>query len=115
MPGDPEWVVPHEDRRGYQTYLDRSSFYKGFFAFARGDKDLAEKWINYLLEPETQKKLTDVTDYCPAVPGTAALLTVERARNLHIDDPSYFDQLSFWAHVERLDRYLEVWNEVKAH
>ncbi|MCZ6777934.1 MAG: ABC transporter substrate-binding protein [Acidobacteria bacterium] len=100
-------VTPREGATGW---IDSWMIVKG-----TQHKDLAEKWINYMLEPETQKKLTDVTDYCPAVPGTAALLTPERARNLHIDDPSYFDQLSFWAHVERLDRYLEVWNEVKAH
>lgn len=77
-------------------------------------KDLAEKWIDTMLEPRTQKKLTDVTAYCPAVPETASLLTPEEAHNLHIDDPTYFDRLSFWGHVERLDRYTEIWNEVKA-
>jgi putative spermidine/putrescine transport system substrate-binding protein/spermidine/putrescine transport system substrate-binding protein len=77
-------------------------------------KELAEKWINYMLEPQTQKKLTAVTAYCPAVPETASLLTPEEARGLHIDDPTYFDRLSFWGHVERLDKYTEVWNEVKA-
>lgn len=77
-------------------------------------KDLAEQWINYMLEPETQKALTGVTAYCPAVPETASLLSPEEAHDLHIDDPSYFDRLSFWGHVERLDRYTEVWNEVKA-
>jgi putative spermidine/putrescine transport system substrate-binding protein/spermidine/putrescine transport system substrate-binding protein len=77
-------------------------------------KALAEDWINYILEPESQKKLTAVTAYCPAVPDTATLLTPEEATRLHIDDPSYFDRLSFWGHVERLDRYTEVWNEVRA-
>ncbi len=77
-------------------------------------KELAQEWINYMLEPETQKTLTSVTSYCPAVPETAALLTPEEARSLHIDDMAYFDRLSFWGHVERLDRYTEIWNEVKA-
>lgn len=77
-------------------------------------KELAEQWINYMLEPETQKRLTRVTSYSPAVLETATLLTPEEAEGLHINDPAYFDRLSFWGHVERLDRYTEIWNEVKA-
>ena len=38
---------------------------------ARDNKDLAYKFLEYLIEAQTQKQVTDVTGYTPANPQAA--------------------------------------------
>jgi putative spermidine/putrescine transport system substrate-binding protein/spermidine/putrescine transport system substrate-binding protein len=68
-----------------------------------------------MVEPKTQKMVTDVTGYAPANPGAASLMTGTQVRNLHLDSvDDYQKRIYFWEDVPRRDKYNEIWNEVKA-
>ena len=78
-------------------------------------KDLAYKFLEYMIEAQTQKKVTDVTGYAPANPGAAQFMTAEQQKNLHLDKADeYQKRIYFWQNVPRRARYNEIWNEVKA-
>ncbi len=69
----------------------------------------------YMIEAQTQKKITDVTHYTPANPGAARFLTADEIKGLHLDDPdAYMRRIYFWQDVPRRAKYNEIWNEVKA-
>lgn len=82
---------------------------------ASKNKELAMKWIAYVTEAETMKKVADVTNYSVANPGAAKFMTPEQAKALYMDNPDvYFNQINFWQNVPRRDKYNELWNEVKS-
>ena len=79
------------------------------------NRDLAYEFLEYMIEAQTQKKVTDVTGYTPANPQAAHLMTAEEVKGLHLDDvDNYQKRLYFWQNVPRRARYNEIWNEVKA-
>src|SRR3979490_1470271 len=78
-------------------------------------KELAQAFLEYMVEPQTQKLITDVTHYTPANPATAQLLTADERKSLHLDDPDeYMKRIYFWQDVPRRAKYNEIWNEVKS-
>ena len=78
-------------------------------------KELAYAFLEYMVQAETQKKITDVTHYTPANPGAAQFMTDSEKKTLHLDDPdAYMQRIYFWQDVPRRAKYIEVWNEVKA-
>jgi len=79
------------------------------------NKDLAYKFLEYMIAAQTQKQVTDVTGYTPANPGAAQFMTPEQIKNLHLDDVNnYQKRIYFWQNVPRRAKYNEIWNEVKA-
>src|SRR5580698_1430151 len=73
------------------------------------------QYLAYMIEAQTQKKVTDVTGYTPANPQAARLMTPEEVNSLHLDDvDNYQRRLYFWQNVPRRAKYNEIWNEVKA-
>ncbi len=79
------------------------------------NKDLAYKFLEYMAESQTQKKVTDVTGYTPANPQAAQFMTADERKNLHLDDvDNYQKRIYFWQNVPRRAKYNEIWNEVKA-
>ena len=79
------------------------------------NKDLAYALLNYMISAQTQKQLSDVTEYIPANPQAAALMTADQRHGLHLDDiDNYQKQIVFWQDVPRRAKYTEIWNEVKA-
>jgi putative spermidine/putrescine transport system substrate-binding protein/spermidine/putrescine transport system substrate-binding protein len=82
---------------------------------ASDHKDLASEFLEYMIQPKTQKAVTDVTGYVPANPGAARFMTAEEKKNLHLEDVGlYYQRLYFWQDVPRRDKYNQIWNEVKA-
>jgi putative spermidine/putrescine transport system substrate-binding protein/spermidine/putrescine transport system substrate-binding protein len=78
-------------------------------------KELAQQFLEYMIEAQTQKLVTNVTHYTPANPATSQLLTVEERKSLHVDDPAeYMKRIYFWQDVSRRAKYNEIWNEVKS-
>jgi putative spermidine/putrescine transport system substrate-binding protein/spermidine/putrescine transport system substrate-binding protein len=78
-------------------------------------KELAYAFLEYMVQAETQKKVTDVTHYTPANPGAAQFMTDAEKKALHLDDPdAYMQRIYFWQDVPRRAKYIEIWNEVKA-
>jgi spermidine/putrescine-binding protein len=99
-------TIPKENTTGWIDHL--------MITAASSHKELAQAFLEYMVEPQTQKLVTDVTHYTPANPGTAQLLTVDEVKSLHLDDPdAYMKHIYFWQDVPRRQKYTEIWNEVK--
>jgi spermidine/putrescine-binding protein len=99
-------TIPKENTTGWIDHL--------MITAASTHKDLAQAFLEYMVEAGTQKLVTDVTHYTPANPGTAQFLTAEEKKSLHLDDPDgYMKHIYFWQDVPRRPKYTEIWNEVK--
>jgi spermidine/putrescine-binding protein len=100
-------TIPKENTTGWIDHL--------MITAGSENKDLAVKFLEYMIEPSTQKKVTDVTGYTPSNPGAANLMTPDQVKGLHLDDvENYQKHIYFWQNVPRRAKYNEIWNEVKA-
>jgi spermidine/putrescine transport system substrate-binding protein len=100
-------TIPKENTTGWIDHL--------MITAASSHKELAQAFLEYMVEPQTQKLVTDVTHYTPANPATAQLLTPDEVKSLHLDDPdAYMKRIYFWQDVPRRQKYTEIWNEVKS-
>jgi spermidine/putrescine-binding protein len=100
-------TIPKENTTGWIDHL--------MITAGSENKELAYKFLEYMVEAQTQKKVTDVTGYTPANPQAAQLMTPDEIKGLHLDDvDSYQARLYFWQNVPRRAKYNEIWNEVKA-
>lgn len=100
-------TIPEEDTTGWIDHL--------MVTAASNNKELAEKFLEYMIEPQNQKLAVDVTSYAPSNPGAAKLMTPEQIKMLHLDDvEGYQKHIIFWQNVPRRAKYNEMWNEVKA-
>src|SRR5467141_457853 len=100
-------TIPKENTTGWIDHL--------MITAASPRKELAQEFLEYMVEAQTQKLVTDVTHYTPANPATSQLLTVEERKSLHLDDPDeYMKRIYFWQDVPRRAKYNEIWNEVKS-
>ncbi|HEY2353008.1 MAG TPA: ABC transporter substrate-binding protein [Candidatus Acidoferrum sp.] len=99
-------IIPRENTTGWIDHL---------MITAGSNKDLAQDFLAYMVEAQTQKKVSDVTHYTPANPGAAQYLSEAEKKTLHLDDPdAYMQRIYFWQDVPRRPKYNEIWNEVKA-
>jgi putative spermidine/putrescine transport system substrate-binding protein/spermidine/putrescine transport system substrate-binding protein len=99
-------TIPKENTTGWIDHL--------MITAASSHKELAQSFVEYLVEPQTQKLVTDITHYTPANPGTAQFLTADEKQTLHLDDADeYMKRIYFWQEVPRRQKYTEIWNEVK--
>jgi spermidine/putrescine-binding protein len=100
-------TIPKENTTGWIDHL--------MITAGSENKELAHKFLEYMVEAEIQKKVTDVTGYTPANPHAAQYMTPDEIKSLHLDDvDSYQKRLYFWQNVPRRAKYNEIWNEVKA-
>jgi spermidine/putrescine-binding protein len=100
-------TIPKENTTGWIDHL--------MITAGSENKDLAYQFLAYMIEAQTQKKVTDVTGYTPANPQAAPYMTPEQIKGLHLDDvDNYQKRLYFWQNVPRRAKYVEIWNEVKA-
>ncbi|GAC1626347.1 MAG: ABC transporter substrate-binding protein [Candidatus Acidiferrum sp.] len=100
-------TIPRENTTGWIDHLMITS--------ASSHQELAYAFLEYMISAQTQKKITDVTQYTPANPGAGRFLSEEQKKTLHIDDPdAYMRRIYFWQDVPRRAKYNEIWNEVKA-
>jgi putative spermidine/putrescine transport system substrate-binding protein/spermidine/putrescine transport system substrate-binding protein len=100
-------IIPKENTTGWIDHL--------MITAASPRKELAQQFLEYMVEAKTQKLVTDVTHYTPANPGTSQLLTDEQRKSLHLDAPDeYMKRIYFWQDVPRRAKYNEIWNEVKS-
>src|SRR5690349_6360839 len=70
-------TIPKENTTGWIDHLMITS--------GSENKELAYKFLEYMIEAKTQKAVTDVTHYTPANPGAAQFMTDEQRRSLHLD------------------------------
>jgi spermidine/putrescine-binding protein len=100
-------TIPKEDTTGWIDHL--------MITAGSDNKDLAYKFLEYMVQAKTQKAVTDVTHYTPANPQAGQLMTPEQRKGLHLDDvDAYQKHIYFWQNVPRRAKYVEIWNEVKA-
>jgi spermidine/putrescine-binding protein len=100
-------TIPKENTTGWIDHL--------MITAGSENKELAHQFLEYMVEAEIQKKVTDVTGYTPANPHAAQYMTPDEIRSLHLDDvDNYQKRLYFWQNVPRRAKYNEIWNEVKA-
>jgi spermidine/putrescine-binding protein len=100
-------TIPRENTTGWIDHL--------MITAASQHKQLSQDFLEYMIEAQTQKKITDVTGYAPANPVAAATMTEAEKKNLHLDDPdAYMSRLYFWQDFPKRAKYNEIWNEVKA-
>jgi len=100
-------TIPKENTTGWIDHL--------MITAGSENKDLAYEFLKYMIEAQTQKKVTDVTGYTPANPQAGQFMTPAEVRSLHLDDvDNYQKRLYFWQNVPRRAKYNEIWNEVKA-
>jgi spermidine/putrescine-binding protein len=100
-------TIPRENTTGWIDHL--------MITKASSHKVLAYAFLDYMIQAQTQKKITDVTQYAPANPAAAQFMSPEERKLLHLDDPdAYMQRIYFWQDVPRRAKYIELWNEVKA-
>ena len=100
-------TIPKENTTGWIDHL--------MITAGSENKDLAYKFLEFMIQAQTQKRVTDVTGYTPANPHAAQFMTAEEVKSLHLDDvDNYQKRLYFWQNVPRRAKYNEIWNEVKA-
>jgi spermidine/putrescine-binding protein len=100
-------TIPKENTTGWIDHL--------MITAASNNKNLAQAFLAYMIEAETQKKVSDITHYTPANPTAAQFLTDDEKKSLHLDNPdAYMQRIYFWQDVPRRAKYNEIWNEVKA-
>jgi len=100
-------TIPRENTTGWIDHL--------VITAASENKDLAQEFLEYMIQAKTQKLVTDVTGYTPANPQAAQFMSPEQQKNLHLDNvEDYQKHIIFWQDVPRRAKYNEVWNEVKA-
>ena len=100
-------TIPKENTTGWIDHL--------MITAASPRKELAQQFLEYMIEAKTQKLVANVTQYTPANPATSELLTPDERKNLHLDSPDeYMKGIYFWQDVPRRAKYNEIWNEVKS-
>jgi len=100
-------TIPKENTTGWIDHLMITS--------ASENKDLAYRFLEYMIQAKTQKLVADVTNYVPANPQAGPLMTAEQRQGLHLDDvDAYQKRIYFWQDVPHRAKYNEIWNEVKA-
>lgn len=100
-------TIPKENTTGWIDHL--------MITAGSENKELAQEFLEYMIQAQTQKKVTDVTGYTPANPQAAQFMTPQEIKSLHLDDvDNYQRRLYFWQNVPRRAKYNEIWNEVKA-
>ena len=99
-------VIPKENTTGWIDHL--------MITAASSQKELATEFLEYMIEAQTQKRVSDVTHYTPANPGASQYLSEDEKKGLHLDNPdAYMQRIYFWQDVPRRAKYTEIWNEVK--
>jgi spermidine/putrescine-binding protein len=100
-------TIPKENTTGWIDHL--------MITAGSDNKELAYKFLEYMIQAQTQKKVTDVTGYTPANPRAAQYMTPEEQKSLHLDEvDTYQQRLYFLQNVPRRAKYNQVWSEVKA-
>ena len=100
-------TIPKENTTGWIDHL--------MVTAGSENKELAHRFLAYMVEAKTQKAVTDVTHYVPANPQAGQYMSREEVKNLHLDDvDNYQKRIYFWQNVPRRQKYTEIWNEVKA-
>src|SRR6266513_7041 len=82
-------TIPKENTTGWIDHLMITS--------GSENKDLAYKFLEYMVQARTQKMVSDVTHYTPANPQAAQFMSTDERGSLHLDDvDNYQKHIYFW-------------------
>src|SRR5262244_3881368 len=91
-------TIPKENTTGWIDHLMITS--------ASENRELAHKFLEYMIQAKTQKLVTDKTHYVPANPQAAQFMTADEVKTLHLDDvDNYQKRIYFWQNVPRRTKY----------
>lgn len=76
------------------------------------NRELAHRFIDYMLEPEVMAQVMEVSGFGVTVP--AASDHTEAQPGVMMEDADFRSSIQFWEEIPERSRYLEVWNEIKA-
>jgi spermidine/putrescine-binding protein len=100
-------VIPVEKADGWQ---DVWNIVKG-----TPNLDCAYEWVNFMSGPEGQCGMVKGAGYSPANPkAVSECLTAEEKEYHHLQDSEYTKGLDFWKLPPEVDKYVDLWNAVKA-
>jgi putative spermidine/putrescine transport system substrate-binding protein/spermidine/putrescine transport system substrate-binding protein len=100
-------VIPEEKADGWQ---DVWNIVKG-----TPNMDCAYDWVNFISGPQGQCGMVKVAGYSPANPiAVKDCLTAEEQAFHHLQDSEYTKGLDFWQLGSEPDKYVDLWNAVKA-
>src|ERR1700722_4161749 len=100
-------TIPKENTTGWIDHL--------MITAGSENKELAHKFLEYMVEAKTQKLVTDKTNYVPANPQAGQFMTPAEVKIRHLDDVDHYQKrIYFWQNVPRRAKYNEIWNDVKA-
>ena len=100
-------TIPKENTTGWIDHL--------MITAGSENKELAHKFLEYMVEAQTQKLVTDKTNYVPANPQAGQFMTPAEVKIRHLDDVDHYQKrIYFWQNVPRRAKYNEIWNDVKA-
>jgi putative spermidine/putrescine transport system substrate-binding protein/spermidine/putrescine transport system substrate-binding protein len=98
-------VIPQE---GTTAWADH-------WVLTTGAKNLnaAYAWLEYAAQPFTQKLMADVTNYIVANPAAKTYMSPAQVETQR-DIADYGTRVNFWQWSPIQDKYVEIWNQVKA-
>lgn len=101
-----KWTIPKEGATGW---IDRLMIVKG-----SKNKEMAEKYLDYISTPEAMAKVAKVTTYGIANPKAAEFMDEALQEQTYVNNmDGMFTKLNFWQPVKDRNRYNEIWTEVK--
>ncbi|RVC85886.1 extracellular solute-binding protein, partial [Mesorhizobium sp. M2A.F.Ca.ET.017.03.2.1] len=79
------------------------------------NREIAHKFIDHIVSPESQGEIAEITGYMPTNPGSKSHMKPETWEALRMEQVGEtMDHTKFWEDIPRRSRYLQVLNEVKA-
>ena len=100
-------TIPKENTTGWIDHL--------MITAGSENKELAHKFLEYMIEAKTQKLVTDKTNYVPANPQAGQFMTPDEVKSCtSMTWTTTRSRIYFWQNVPRRPKYNEIWNDVKA-
>ena len=79
------------------------------------NRELATKFINFLLDANVLAMVAERMGYSVSNPGSKAHMDPEVWEKLYMDEgPQLLTTMKIWDEIPRREKYIEVWNEIKA-
>lgn len=103
-------VAEFSPREKAEGWMDSLMLVKG-----TPNQECAVKFMSYMQSPEGQCGIAKSTGYFPVNPGAvASCMDAAMKAERKVDNIDFVKSLVMWQQPVRLDKYLEVWNAVKA-
>lgn len=87
-----------------------------FIVANSGNTDLAHRFINHMLGARTQAQIAEGSGYSVTNPDSEEYMDPQLWQRLYTKDADrLLEEMKFWEEIPNRSRYIEIWDEVKAH